>query len=271
MRLLFLGDIMGRPGRDAITAQLPRLRQDLNADFVVANGENATSGMGLSPEHANDILNAGVDCITLGDHAFDQREMQAFIERETRILRPVNFAKTAPGKGANLYTTGKGKRVFVAQILGQVFMKRPYNDPFGVLEGTISAMPLGVAADAIIVDVHAEATSEKMAMGHYLDGRASLVVGTHTHVPTADAQILPGGTAYQSDSGMCGVYNSVIGMDKDEPINRFVTGMRKARFTPATGEATLAGVFIETDDATGKALRVEPVRLGGSLSRALPD
>lgn len=270
MRIMFFGDVMGRPGRDAIAARLPGLRDQLKADFVVVNGENATSGFGLSPDHAKLILEAGADCITLGDHAFDQREMQGFIASEPRILRPLNFAKTAPGKGAGLFETSRGKRVFVTQILGQVFMKRAYDDPFGIIDTTLKTHPLKGVADAVIVDVHAEATSEKMAMGHFLDGRASLVVGSHTHVPTADAQILPAGTAYQTDLGMTGPYRSVIGMDPEEPLGRFTTGMRKARFTPAASEATLSGVFVETDDTTGLARRVAPIRLGGSLAEALP-
>ena len=270
MRILFFGDVMGRPGREAIASRLPDLRDQLKADFVIVNGENATSGFGLSPDHAKILLDAGADCLTLGDHAFDQRDMQSFIANEPRILRPLNFAKTAPGKGAGLFETGRGKRVFVAQILGQVFMKRAYDDPFGIVDTALKTHPLRGLADAVIVDVHAEATSEKMAMGHHLDGRASLVVGTHTHVPTADAQILPKGTAYQTDLGMTGPYTSVIGMDTEEPLARFLTGMRKARFTPASGEATLSGVFVETDDLTGLAKRIAPIRLGGTLSDALP-
>ena len=270
MRLLFLGDVVGRTGRDAITAQLGDLKASLKIDFAVVNGENATSGMGLSPDHAKAMLEAGADCITLGDHAFDQREMQNHIGSNSQILRPLIFAKTAPGRGSGLFETARVKTVFVAQVLGQVFMKRAYEDPFGAIDATLKTAPLGGKADAVIVDVHAEATSEKMAMGHFLDGRASLVVGTHTHVPTSDAQILPGGTAFQTDAGMCGSYHSVIGMDKAEPVSRFVTGMRKGRFTPDDGPATLSGTFVETDDKTGKALRVSPVRIGGVLSEALP-
>ena len=270
MKLLFLGDVMGKPGRDAIVERLPGLRAALGADFVVVNAENATAGHGLSADHARLLLEAGADCLTLGDHAFDQKDMHAFVETEPRVLRPLNFAKTAPGRGARLFETARGKRVFVAQILGQVFMRRAYDDPFGIIDAALRTHPLGGLADAVIVDIHAEATSEKMAMGHHLDGRASLVVGTHTHVPTADAQILPGGTGYQTDAGMCGPYNSVIGMDKEEPLGRFLTGMRKGRFTPAEGPATLSGTFVETDDATGHARRIAPVRLGGRLGEAMP-
>ena len=270
MRILFFGDVMGRPGRDAVAERLPGIRDSLRADFIVINGENATSGHGLSPEHARALLDAGADCLTLGDHAFDQKEMQTFIETEPRIIRPLNFAKTAPGKGIRLFEAPSGKKIVVTQILGQVFMRRAYDDPFGVIDSTLATYPLSGLADAIIVDVHAEATSEKMAMGHHLDGRASLVVGTHTHVPTSDAQILPGGTGYQTDAGMCGPYNSVIGMDKEEPLGRFTTGMRKGRFTPADDAATLCGTFVETDDQTGLARRIAPIRIGGRLAAASP-
>lgn len=270
MRILFLGDVMGRAGRAAVSENLPKLRAEWRLDFVVVNGENATNGMGLSEDHAKTLLDAGADCLTLGDHAFDQKDMLQFIEREPRILRPLNYAKNAPGKGYRLFTAGNGRKVLVAQVLGQVFMKRPFDDPFSAIEPVLKAHPRGGLADAVIVDMHCEATSEKMAMGHYCDGRASLVVGTHTHVPTADAQVLSGGTGYLSDAGMCGDYNSVIGMDKVEPLRRFVTGMPKSRFTPASGEATLSGVFVETDDKTGQARFVRMVRIGGHLEQAAP-
>lgn len=270
MRLLFLGDVMGRSGRTAIKAQLPRLREEWRLDFVVVNGENASNGMGLTGEHAKLLLEAGADCVTLGDHAFDQKDMLQFIETEPRIVRPVNFAKTAPGKGYRLFTVPGGRKVLVLQVLGQVFMKRPFDDPFSAVEPILKSHPRGGLANAVIVDMHCEATSEKMAMGHYCDGRASLVVGTHTHVPTADAQVLPGGTGYLSDAGMCGDYNSVIGMDKEEPLRRFITGMPKARFSPAGGEATLSGVFVETDDRSGAATSVRMIRVGGRLEQAAP-
>ena len=237
---------------------------------MIVNGENATGGMGLSGDHAKLLLDAGADCITLGDHAFDQKDMLSFVEKEPRIIRPLNYAKTAPGLGLRIFDAPGGRKVAVAQVLGQVFMKRAYDDPFSTMDAALKKAPLGGLADAVVVDVHAEATSEKMAMGFWLDGRASLVVGTHTHVPTADTQILPKGTALQSDAGMCGDYRSVIGMDPLEPVGRFVTGMRKGRFTPAEGEATLSGVYVETDARTGLATRAEPVRWGGSLTQSLP-
>lgn len=270
MRLLFLGDVVGRAGRREVAERLPKLREAWGLDFVVVNGENATNGIGLSPEHARALFAAGADCVTLGDHAFDQKEMIGHIDGEARLLRPINFAKVAPGKGWRLYTLADGRKVVVAQVLGQVFMKRPYDDPFSAIEPVLKAHPPGGLAQALIVDMHCEATSEKMAMGHWCDGRATAVIGTHTHIPTADAMILPGGTAYLTDAGMCGDYNSVIGMEKAEPMRRFVTGMAKERFTPANGAASLAGLYIETDDRTGKATRLAPVRQGGVLPEAVP-
>ncbi len=262
---------MGRAGRAAITTHLRRLRTDWKLDFVVVNGENATGGMGLSGAHAQTILDAGADVITLGDHAFDQKDMLTFIAQESRVIRPLNYSKAAPGAGARVFEATRGRKVLVTQVLGQVFMKRPFDDPFSAIDATLRQYPVGGQVQASLVDVHCEATSEKMAMGHFCDGRASIVVGTHTHVPTADAMILPSGTAYQTDAGMCGDYNSVIGMQKEEPLRRFITGMPKARFTPAMEEATLSGLYVETDDLTGKATKVAMVREGGKLQMAGPS
>ena len=270
MRLLFLGDVVGRSGRTAINEHLPRLRQDWRLDFVVVNGENATNGAGLSAAHAKSMLDAGADVLTLGDHAFDQRDMLQFIETEPRVIRPINFAKSAPGQGARVFEATRGRKVLVAQVLGQVFMKRAFDDPFSAIDPILKRHPMGGQVAASLVDIHCEATSEKMAMGHWCDGKASVIVGTHTHVPTADAMILPGGSAYQSDAGMCGDYNSVIGMEKAEPMRRFITGMSGGRFQPASGAATLSGLFVETDDKTGKAMRVVAIRVGGALQGAEP-
>jgi 2',3'-cyclic-nucleotide 2'-phosphodiesterase len=265
MKILFLGDVVGRAGRTAIKDRLVGLREKWRLDFVVVNGENASNGAGLTGAHARLLLDAGADCVTLGDHAFDQKDMMQFIDSEPRVIRPLNYAKAAPGKGARVFDAPGGRKILIAQVLGQVFMKRPFSDPFSAVDAVMRAHPLGGLVNASLIDVHCEATSEKMGMGHFCDGRASVVVGTHTHVPTADAMILPAGTAYQSDAGMCGDYNSVIGMETGEPMRRFVTGMSKGRFVPATGEATLAGLYVETDDRTGKAKRVEMVREGGRL------
>jgi len=269
MRLLFFGDLIGRSARDAVAAHLPGLRDKLKADFVVANGENAAGGFGITGAICNELFDSGIDVITLGNHAWDQREALVHIEREPRLLRPANYPAGTPGKGAGLYETASGQRVLVINALGRVFMDS-LDDPFACVEKELNACELGLVADAILVDFHGEATSEKMAMGHFCDGRASLVVGTHSHVPTADAQIFPGGTGYQTDAGMCGDYNSVIGMEKDEPLNRFLSKIPSGRFQPAMGEATLCGVFVETDAKSGLAVRIEPVRYGGRLKETLP-
>ena len=259
---------MGRAGRQASIDNLPKLRSTWKLDVIVVNGDNATSGAGLSPEHAKAILSAGADCITLGDHAFDQKDMLSFIEKEPRIIRPLNFAKSAPGRGVFIASDTRGRKLLVTQVLGQVFMKRPFDDPFSAIDEVLRRHPLGGQVQATLVDVHCEATSEKMAMCHFCDGRASAVFGTHTHVPTADTMILPAGTAFQSDAGMCGDYNSIIGMEKTEPMRRFITGMSKGRFSPAAQEATLSGVYFETNDATGHTSLVNMVRLGGRLQEA---
>ena len=268
MNLLFIGDIVGKPGRDVVVAELPRLRERLKLDCVIANGENAAGGFGLTRAIADEFFGVGVDVITTGNHWADQREIYGVVEAEDRILRPVNYPRGTPGRGANLYALPGGGSILVINVMGRVFMDA-LDDPFAAVERELSACPLGEGADAILVDVHAEATSEKMAMGHFCDGRASLVVGTHTHAPTADAQILPGGTAFQSDAGACADYDSVIGMDKQEPLRRFTTKMPGSRYTPATGPATLCGVFVQTGEK-GLASRIEPVRIGGRLSPALP-
>ncbi|WP_186388438.1 TIGR00282 family metallophosphoesterase [Stappia sp. TSB10P1A] len=269
MRLLFLGDLVGRSGRQAATDLLPGLVERHSIDFVIVNGENSAAGFGITEEILQDVLDAGADVVTTGNHVWDQRDTLVYIERQDRLLRPLNFPQGAPGRGANLFTARNGARVLVMNVMGRVFMDS-LDDPFVAVERVLDATPLGQVADAIVIDMHAEATSEKQALAHFVDGRATLVVGTHTHVPTADHQILPGGTAYMSDAGMCGDYDSVLGMEKDEPISRFLRKIPSGRFTPATGEATVCGVAVEVDDASGLATAIEPVRLGGRLTRALP-
>ena len=269
MRILFIGDVIGRPGREVIAAELPHLRDALKLDFVVINGENLAGGFGVTRVVANEMFALGIDVITTGNHWLDQREILTFIDHDDRILRPRNYPQGTPGKGAGLYETRSGARVLVVNVLGRVFMDA-LDDPFAAVENELAACPLGEGADAVIVDMHAEATSEKMAMGQFCDGRASLVVGTHQHIPTADAQIFPGGTAYQTDAGACADYDSVIGMEKFEPIQRFTRKMSTGRFAPATGPATLCGVFVETN-AKGLASRIEPVRVGGRLKQTVPE
>jgi hypothetical protein len=270
MRILLIGDVIGRPGRDAVGAELPNLREKLSLDFVILNAENAAGGFGLTRNIANELFANGADVLTTGNHWLDQREILTFIDEEDRILRPLNYPKGTPGRGAGLYQAKNGGRVLVLNPMGRIFMD-PLDDPFAAVESELSACPLGESADAVIIDMHAEATSEKMGMGHFCDGRASLVVGTHSHVPTADAQILPNGTAYQTDAGATADYDSVIGMDKHEPLQRFTKKISTGRMSPATGPATLCAVFVETNDQTGLAKSISPVRVGGRLRSALPD
>jgi metallophosphoesterase (TIGR00282 family) len=269
MRILFIGDIVGRSGRAVLLERLPRLIADWRLDFVGVNGENAAGGFGITEAIYQEFVDAGADVITGGNHSWDQKEALVFIERAPKLLRPVNFPPGTPGRGAALIDARNGARVLVFNVMGRLFMD-PLDDPFAAVERELAACPLKRAADAIIVDIHCEATSEKQAIGFYCDGRASLVVGTHTHVPTADHQILAGGTAFISDVGMTGDYDSVIGMAKDEPMNRFLRKISGARFEPALGPATLCAVAVETDDATGLARRVAAVRLGGKLEEARP-
>ena len=272
MRIGFFGDVVGRSGREGVAEHLPGLRRRLGLEFVVVNAENAAGGFGITESTAAELFAAGADCLTLGNHSWDQREALTYIVRETRLIRPLNYPRLsqAPGRGAHLYELASGQRVLVANLLGQRNMEPLLNDPFSAIDQELEACPLGQACDAIIVDMHADVTSEKMAMGHFCDGRASLVVGTHSHVPTADAQILVGGTAYQTDAGACADYDSVIGNDKEEPLRRFSTRIPSNRLKPAEGPATVCGVFVETDPVTGLALRVEPIRIGGRLSQAVP-
>jgi len=268
MRLLFIGDVVGRTGRAAIAEHLPKLREKLALDFVVVNGENAAGGFGVTETIAQDFLNAGADCITLGNHSFDQREALVFITRAPHLLRPMNYPAGTPGRGAWLYETAKGERVLVMSIMGRIFMDA-MDDPFAAVEKELAACPMGLGCDVAILDIHAETTSEKQAMAHFVDGRVSMAVGSHTHCPTADYQILTHGSAFQSDAGMTGDYDSVIGMDKEEPIRRFTRKVPGGRFEPAEGAATLCGLFVETG-ADGLARRVEPVRIGGKLAQAMP-
>src|ERR1700754_2828914 len=268
MNILFLGDIIGKPGRDVLHAELPRLRQALKLDLVIVNGENAAGGFGITRAIAEEFFGIGVDVISTGNHWADQKEIFTYIDTEDRILRPANYPLGTPGRGANLYQTPAGS-VLVVNAMGRVFVDA-LDDPFAAVERELNACPLGEGADAIVVDIHAEATSEKMAMGHFCDGRASLVVGSHSHVPTADAQIFPGGTAFQADAGACADYDSVIGMDKIEPLQRFTRKLSSQRFAPATGPATVCRIFAQTN-GKGLATRIDPVRQGGRLKQTLPE
>ncbi len=270
MRLIFLGDVVGRSGRKAVLETLPVLRERYAPDFVVVNGENAAGGFGITEAIFKEFISAGADVVTLGNHSWDQKEALDFIGNEPALVRPLNYPAMTPGKGAYVFTSASGKRLQVINALGRIFMD-PQNDPFTQIERQIGMIAMGSQCDAILVDFHAEATSEKQAMGYYLDGRVSFVVGTHTHAPTCDHRVLPGGTAYVSDAGMCGDYQSILGMDREEPISRFVRRINSTRMTPSTGEATVSGVAVDLDDATGLARNIGLIRIGGCLSQESPD
>jgi 2',3'-cyclic-nucleotide 2'-phosphodiesterase len=269
VRILFIGDVVGRSGRMIVYERLPKLVRDWSLDLVVVNGENSAGGFGINETIYHELIEAGADAVTLGNHAWDQKEALVFIERAPRLIRPINYPKGTPGRGAALLESKSGARALVINAMGRIYME-PLDDPFAAIERELMACPLKAGADAIIVDFHAEATSEKQSMGHFLDGKASLVVGTHTHVPTADHQILSGGTAFISDVGMTGDYDSVIGMVKDEPMGRFLRRISTSKFEAASVPATLCGLAVETDDASGLASRVGAVRLGGRLQEARP-
>ena len=271
MRILFLGDVVGRSGREALTAALPGLRARLLLDLVIVNGENASHGFGLAPDMARAFLAAGADVITLGNHTWDRKEIVPYLETEPRVIRPANYPPGTPGRGAHVVEVSGRRRALVMNVMGRLFME-PLDDPFRAVQAELAKHRMGAdgTIQAAVIDVHAEASSEKAAFGHSFDGMVSLVVGTHTHTPSADHQILPGGTAYMTDAGMCGDYDSVIGMQKAGAALRFWRKLPGERLAPAEGEATLCGVFVETDDATGLARRIEPLRLGGRLSQAMP-
>ncbi len=268
MRILFLGDVMGRSGREAVAKHLPMLKQVLKPDVVIINGENSAHGIGITKDICLELYALGANCITTGNHVWDQREIIPHIDRDEKLLRPINFPKGTVGKGIYIYQTDSGEKIAIINAMARLFMD-PLDDPFAILDATVKELKMGQGVQAIFIDFHGEATSEKMALAHYLDGRVSAVVGTHTHMPTADGQILPGGTAFQSDAGMCGDYNSVIGVRADISVHRFTKKMPGERMVPADGEATVCGTFIETN-SKGLAVRMEPVRVGPRLLPHIP-
>ena len=264
MRIFFLGDIFGRSGRSAVIINLKDIIEKKKIDFVIVNGENAADqGVGITEEISNDLFNSGVDVITTGNHVWDQKETANHIERETRLLRPENISNNSPGKGFGIYESKNGFKVGVLNLMGNIFMKK-CDDVFKTAEIFKNKYKLKEDYDFLVVDFHGEITSEKMAMGHFFDGKASLVVGTHTHVPTNDVRILVNGTAYQTDAGMCGDYDSVIGMNKENSLNRFLK-KNSIKHYPAEGEATLSGLIVECDTSNGLANKVEPFIFGGGL------
>ena len=269
MRLMLCGDVVGRAGRDVIARELPRLRRDLALDFVVVNGENAAHGFGITDKICAELYQNGVDAITTGNHVWDRREIMAYIGGDPRLLRPINYPQAAPGSGFGIYRLADGRSVLVANAMARLFMDA-IDDPFAAIDRLLRQHPLG-DVHAILIDFHGEATSEKNSMGHFCDGRASAVFGTHSHVPTADYRIFDKGTAYMTDVGMCGDYDSVIGMRKEGSVARFVTKLPGERMEVADGAATLCAVVVETDDATGLARAVAPLRIGGRLAPHWPE
>jgi len=265
MKILFFGDIMGRSGRDGLAKHLPDLKARLKPDVVIVNGENAAAGFGLTVKMARELFALGIDCLTTGNHIWGQKELVGTIDQEPKILRPLNYPDGTPGRGFYAHRLANGKTILIVNVMARLFMEPVVDDPFVVMEKLLTQYRLGQNAQAIFVDFHGEASSEKMAFGHVFDGRVSGIVGTHTHIPTADDQILPRGTAYQSDAGMCGDYDSVIGMKKELSIWKFTRKIPGERMSPAEGEATVCGVLITTDEATGLATGIESIRVGGRL------
>ena len=271
MRILFLGDVMGRSGRDGLSRHIPLLKERLKPHIVIVNIENAAGGFGVSEKIAADTYALGVDCLTTGNHAFDQKELLTTIDRDPKLLRPLNYPDGTPGKGFYLHSLMDGRKVLIVNVMARLFMEPSLDDPFQATERLLSQFPLQRGVAAIFVDFHGETTSEKQAFAHHFDGRVSAVIGTHTHVPTADEQILAKGTAYQSDAGMCGDYDSVIGVKKELSIWRFTRKIPGERMVPAEGEATICGTLIDVHDHTGLATKIETVRVGGRLTQKLPD
>ena len=264
MKILFLGDVVGISGRSVVLSNLLNIIKNKKIDFVIINGENAAdSGVGLTEEICNDFFNCGADVITTGNHVWDQKETMSHIEKENRLLRPKNLFEPSPGKGFGVFQTKNDTKVGVLNLMGNVFMKKS-EDVFEIAEKFNQKYKLKQDYDFLVVDFHGETTSEKTAMGHFFDGKATLLVGTHTHIPTNDARILKKGTAYQTDAGMCGDYDSVIGMNKENSINRFLKRKSTKHF-PTTGEASLSGVIVDCDVETGLAKNIESFIHGGEL------
>ena len=266
MKLIYFGDVVGKAGRTAVYTHLPALRDKYQPDFMILNGENAAHGFGITANICQEFFDAGIDVITLGNHSWDQREIMNYIREEPRLLRPLNYPPNTPGEGSAKFETRSGDKVLVAQVMGRLFME-PLDDPFAAVEKCLRMTTLGEDVNCIVVEVHAEATSEKMAIGHEFDGKTSLIVGTHTHIPTADARILSNGTAFITDLGMCGDYDSIIGMDKNKALEKFKKKIPVKGIHPATGEASISCVFVELDDRTGLAKYIKQIIIGGSLEK----
>ena len=269
MNILLLGDIMGPSGRRAINEKLPKLIKQKKLDFVILNGENAADpGVGITKKNFDELILAGADVITTGNHVWDQSETIDFINDEKRLLRPDNLKKGSPGSGFGIFISKNKRKVAVINLMGNIFMKK-CDDVFEAAKKFIQTVLLKRDADFIVVDLHGEITSEKMAMGYFFDGKVTMVVGTHTHVPTSDYRILEKGTAYQTDVGMCGDYNSVIGMNRDNSLKKFLKDPSAKKHYPALGEASISGLMVNADNETGLAKKIEPIIIGGSLENKI--
>ncbi len=270
MRIVFIGDIFGRSGREALEKHLPTIKRELKPDVIIVNGENAANGAGITEKICKEFYECGTDCITTGNHIWDQRAIIPYIARDKKLLRPVNYPPGTPGSGIYKHRLSDGRQITIVNAMARLFMD-PLDDPFQAIKSILSTEVLGKTTDAIFVDFHGETTSEKMSLAHYIDGRVSAVIGTHTHIPTADTHIMTGGTAYQSDAGMTGPYDSVIGIQKDIAMHRFVKKVKGERMIPAASEATLCGCLITTNDNTGLSTAIQPIRMGGILHNTMPD
>jgi metallophosphoesterase (TIGR00282 family) len=262
MKIIFIGDIVGKQARETLIKKIPDIKSKYVSDVIIANAENSAAGYGLTKKIAVQLLEAGVDVITLGNHAWDQKEMLSYIEECPKIVRALNYPEGVPGKGFYELELNDGRKIIIVQVMLRLFMGLSLDDPFSVTKKYLQKEKIGATTNAILIDMHGETTSEKNAFSHFFDGKVSAILGTHTHIPTADAKILSGGTAYQTDVGMTGDYNSVIGMDKVNPIHGFVKGYRaEGRCFPADEKITICGVFIETDDKTGLSIKIEPFQI----------
>ncbi len=270
MRILFIGDVMGRSGREALARHLPLLHEKLKPDVTIVNGENAVHGKGINEKTCKGFYELGVDCITTGNHVWDQREVIPYIQSSQRLIRPINYPPGAPGRGMAEVKLTDGRVIKVLNAMGRLFMD-DLDCPFQKVTEALEKERLGKTAQAIFIDFHAETTSEKMSFAHYFDGRVSAVVGTHTHVPTADCHVMPKGTGFQADAGMTGDYNSVIGVEKEIAIHRFVRKTPGEGMKPAQAEGTVCGTFIITNDNTGLAQSIRPVRVGPILENIIPE
>ena len=262
MKIVFIGDIVGRQARETFIEKISNIKNDYAPDVIIVNAENAAAGYGLTKKIAVQLLEAGVDAITLGNHAWDQKEMLSYIEECPKIIRALNYPIGVPGRGYYELKLHDGRKILIIQVMLRLFMGLFLDDPFSATKDLLQKEKLGKTCNAILIDMHGETTSEKNSFGHFFDGKVSAILGTHTHIPTSDAKILDAGTAYQTDVGMTGDYNSVIGMDKANPIHGFVKGYRSdGRFFPAEGKVTVCGAYIETDDKTGLSLKIQPFQI----------